>query len=198
MTYRPIRSGPPPASLDLNNLVATPYIMGPPGTRIAYLIEMHVAPATAWPGIERWRVSVASLHKRVLIVDDEQEVRQVLRRILEKEEIDVNLSASADEALERLHHESVDLVITDLNMPGKGGLELIKTLRGIFPDIKVIVLTACTEDDYRREAVSVGAVNYIVKPMRRHDIVRAVRKALGMGEGLGSEASTGHPAGGPV
>lgn len=142
--------------------------------------------------------TAASLHKKVLIVDDEQEVRQVLRRILEKEELDVDLSANADEALDRLHHGAVDLVVTDLNMPGKGGLELIRTLHGDYPDIKVIVLTACTEEDSRSEAVSVGAIDYIVKPMRRHDIVRAVRTALGMGEGRESGTPTGRPAGGPV
>lgn len=199
MTFRPNRRKGLAGHRLSNRLISTYCEERGSGTAIAFHTMERVADATARPGEERWRVTTAaSLHKKVLIVDDEQEVRQVLRRILEKEELDVDLSASADEALDRLHHGAVDLVVTDLNMPGKGGLELIRTLHGDYPDIKVIVLTACTEEDSRSEAVSVGAIDYIVKPMRRHDIVRAVRTALGMGEGRGHGAPTGQPAGGPV
>lgn len=144
-------------------------------------------------------MTAATLTKRVLIVEDELEVGQAVRRILEKERLDVELSASADEALDWIRHRSVDLVVTDINMPGKSGMELIRTLHGERPELKVIVLTACNEEDFRREAVASGAVEYIVKPMRRNDLVRAVRSALGMGdEGTGGSSGTGAPVGGHV
>jgi two-component system response regulator HydG len=114
----------------------------------------------------------------VLVVDDEAANRQALERILSREGHTVIHAADGREALVRMREEPPDLMLTDLKMPGMTGLELMKAARTIDPDLEVIVMTAFGTVETAVEAMKEGAWDFVTKPLRRSDIVRAARKAL--------------------
>ena len=114
----------------------------------------------------------------VLVVDDESANRQALERILAREGHTVIHAADGREALARMREEPPDLMMTDLKMPGMTGLELMKAARTLDPDLEVIVMTAFGTVETAVEAMKEGAWDFVTKPLRRSDIVRAARKAL--------------------
>ncbi len=114
----------------------------------------------------------------VLVVDDEEANRLALDRILAREGITVSHASDGREALDRIRAEPPDLMLTDLKMPGMTGLELMKAARTLDPDLEVIVMTAYGTVETAVEAMKEGAWDFVTKPLRRSDIVRAVRKAL--------------------
>ena len=114
----------------------------------------------------------------ILVVDDEQANRDALERILAREDFSVLHAEDGRRALERLRSEAPDLMLTDLKMPGMTGLELMKAARTLDPDLEVIVMTAYGTVETAVEAMKEGAWDFVTKPLRRSDIVRAVRKAL--------------------
>lgn len=114
----------------------------------------------------------------VLVVDDEEANRLTLERILVREGLNVRHAANGREALERAREEPVALMLTDLKMPGMDGLSLMKTARSLDPDLEVIVMTAYGTVETAVEAMKEGAYDFVTKPLRRADLVRAVRKAL--------------------
>lgn len=100
---------------------------------------------------------------RILIVDDENGPRQSLRMLL-KEEYDVLLATDVDDALKRLAEESVDIVITDIRMPRRTGLDLLQDVRKTRDDIEFIILTGYGELDTAMKAIEFGAFAYLEKP----------------------------------
>jgi len=114
----------------------------------------------------------------VLVVDDEEANRQALERILSRERYRVRHAATGREALASLRAERPDLMLTDLRMPGMSGLELLRAARTLEPDLEVIVMTAYGTVETAVEAMKEGAWDFVTKPLRRSDLVRAVRKAL--------------------
>ena len=114
----------------------------------------------------------------VLVVDDEEANRLTLERILVREGLNVVHAANGREALERAREQPVALMLTDLKMPGMDGLSLMKTARSLDPDLEVIVMTAYGTVETAVEAMKEGAYDFVTKPLRRADLVRAVRKAL--------------------
>lgn len=115
---------------------------------------------------------------RVLVVDDEAANRQVLQRILEREGLEVAHAADGQRALAHLRDTPPDLLLTDLKMPGMSGIELMRASKTLDPDLEVIVMTAYGTVETAVEAMKEGAWDFVTKPLRRADIVRAVRKAL--------------------
>ena len=114
----------------------------------------------------------------VLVVDDEEANRLTLERILVREGLNVRHAANGREALERAREEPIALMLTDLKMPGMDGLSLMKTARSLDPDLEVIVMTAYGTVEAAVEAMKEGAYDFVTKPLRRAELVRAVRKAL--------------------
>lgn len=111
---------------------------------------------------------------RVLIVDDDPIVRQVIRRSLLREGFDVLEVADADAAMATLAQGPIDVVVLDLHLPGTSGLELLPTLREHHPDVHVLMLTgAATEADRVRGLVS-GADDYMVKPFSHRELAARV------------------------
>ncbi len=115
---------------------------------------------------------------RVLVVDDEAANRKVLERILVREGLDVLHAADGREAVTVLRGSTPDLMLTDLKMPGMSGLELMRVARTLDPDLEVIVMTAFGTVETAVEAMKEGAWDFVTKPLRRAEIVKAVRKAL--------------------
>ena len=131
----------------------------------------------------------------LLIVDDHQEHRLALAKIFAKEGYPVTLAADGEEAIQLLLRGSFDLVITDLRMPKKDGLQLLKEIRQVSPRILVILITAYGGSESFMEAMRGGAFSYLDKPVKREDILRMVEKALrwrkAMDEAFGPEGCPG-------
>ncbi len=115
---------------------------------------------------------------RILVVDDHEVVRLGLRALLSNQPdfAVVDEAASADEALEKvsLHHPEV--VILDIRMPGKNGIEACREIKERFPDVHVLMLTSYAEDEMLFDAISAGAAGYVLKQGGGEELVRAVRR----------------------
>ncbi len=115
---------------------------------------------------------------RVLVVDDDTGVRDVCVRALRLQRYQVGSAENGRVALERLAENSYDLVLTDLQMPEMGGIKLLGELRKLHADTDVIVFTAYGTFESAREALRLGAVDYLTKPLELEDLERTVRRAL--------------------
>jgi two-component system response regulator AtoC len=116
--------------------------------------------------------------KRFLIVDDDSRMRRVLQILARKIGLDPIAAASADEALAAFRAERSDVVVTDLKMPGKGGIEFLRELREIDADVPVVVLTAHGTVATAVDAMKLGALDYLQKPFDVDALELVVRRAL--------------------
>ena len=115
---------------------------------------------------------------RILIVDDEEVLRDVLQVVLHREGFAVVTAASGEEALNRLDTEEVDLVILDIMLPGISGIDTLRAIRIANPHLPVIIVTAFSSIDGAIEAMKHGAFHYIPKPFKNEEVVLTVNKAL--------------------
>ncbi|BCR05347.1 acetoacetate metabolism regulatory protein AtoC [Desulfuromonas versatilis] len=116
--------------------------------------------------------------ERILIVDDEEGMRRLLARVLAKEGHDTLTVGSGEEALQQIGAEEFDLVITDIKMPGMGGLELLREIKSFDPGLPIIVITAYGTVESAVQALRAGAYDYITKPFETDEIKLTVAKAL--------------------
>src|SRR5690348_2644131 len=114
---------------------------------------------------------------KILVADDEQNLRRVLVAMLRRDGHEVVQAASGLEAIERL--ADVDVVITDLRMPGADGMEVLRTAARTFPQVPVIMITAYGSVGQAVEAIKAGAFDYIEKPFEQDSIRVIVDKAIG-------------------
>jgi two-component system response regulator PilR (NtrC family) len=115
---------------------------------------------------------------RILIVDDEEVLRDVLDAVLRREGFDIVSAASGEEALSKLDEEEIDLVILDVMLPGISGIDTLRAIRISNPSLPVIVITAFSSIDGAIEAMKQGAFHYIPKPFKNEEVVLTVNKAL--------------------
>ncbi|HEX7807726.1 MAG TPA: sigma-54 dependent transcriptional regulator [Thermoanaerobaculia bacterium] len=116
---------------------------------------------------------------RILIVDDEEVLRDVLEVVLRREGFDVITASSGEEALSILDStEEVDLTILDVMLPGISGIDTLRAMRIANPNLPVIVITASSSIDGAIEAMKQGAFHYIPKPFKNEEVVITVNKAL--------------------
>jgi two-component system response regulator AtoC len=115
--------------------------------------------------------------RRVLAVDDEENIRLVLRTLLKKHGYDVEVADSGEAALAALESFDPDVILTDVRMPRMGGLDLLATLKAKQHPATVIVMSAYGNVDMAIEAMKAGAYDYVSKPFKPDEIVLALRKA---------------------
>jgi DNA-binding NtrC family response regulator len=115
---------------------------------------------------------------RVLIVDDEEIVRRGFFRVLANDDHDVETACSGDEALREMETHPFDIVLLDLRMPGMDGMEVLKTIRNRWPDSEVIIVTGYPTIETAKEAIRVGANNYLTKPTDPEDVIRVTGEAM--------------------
>ena len=116
--------------------------------------------------------------KRILIVDDDQRTRRVLQILARKMDLSAETAAGADLGLACFRRERSDLVVTDLKMPEKDGLELLTELRAIDAEVPVIVLTAHGTVTTAVAAMKLGAVDFLQKPFDVDALELVIRRAL--------------------
>jgi excisionase family DNA binding protein len=116
---------------------------------------------------------------RVLVVDDEATIRDLLSKTLALAEYDVDLAPDGRAALDRLRMIPYDLLITDLKMPGVDGLTVIREARRLKADLPVIIITGFSNEASAIEAVNLGVSGYLTKPFRVPRVLAAAAKALG-------------------
>jgi DNA-binding NtrC family response regulator len=114
---------------------------------------------------------------KLLVVDDEDGARQSLRVIF-KDEYDVFMAGDGPTAIELAKQNDIDVVVTNICMPGMSGIELLERLKSLKPDIEVIIMTAFETTDTIRQALRLGACDYITKPFDFSTIRAAVSKAM--------------------
>ncbi len=115
---------------------------------------------------------------RILVVDDEQSMRQLLLIMLRKEGYEVAAAAEGDSAVKALQSDIYDLVITDIRMPKIDGIALLRTVKEVSPETVVVVITAFGSTETAVEAMKLGAYDYITKPFKNEEIKLVIRKAL--------------------
>ena len=118
----------------------------------------------------------------ILIVDDEENTRIGLSKLLIQEGFIVNCAASGHEALEYLQSANVNLVISDINMPEMGGLTFLRELSRNFPSINVIMITAYGGVESYLEAMNLGAFEYLHKPVRLRELRSVINKIFDEGK----------------
>ena len=106
----------------------------------------------------------------LLVVDDDEHIRELCRAVAEESGMRVLDVSTAEEALEMLELSSVDIVLTDLRLPGTSGLELLRRVAQVYPDIAVVMLTQYGTIDSAVEATRMGAVDYVTKPFRVEEL----------------------------
>jgi two-component system, NarL family, response regulator DevR len=122
---------------------------------------------------------------RILLVDDHEVVRLGLKALLGRHpRFDVvGEAGTADEALAKARVQKPDVVVMDIRLPGKSGIDATREITGALPDTKVIVLTSYADDDLLMDAVAAGASGYVLKQIGSDDLVKAL-ESVGRGEAL--------------
>jgi two-component system response regulator PilR (NtrC family) len=116
--------------------------------------------------------------EKILVVDDEPSLRDVLSIMLKRTGYEVTSAADGEEAVELLQREIFDLVITDLRMPKVGGIEVLKAVKSASPETVVLVITAFASADSAVEAMKQGAYDYLTKPFQVDEVQLIIRNAL--------------------
>jgi len=133
------------------------------------------APAAAAPP----RPAAGNSRPRVLVVDDEASIRDLLSKTLALAEYDVDVAPDGRSALERMRMYPYDLLIADLKMPGMDGLTVIREAKRYKGDLPVIIITGFSTESSAIEAVNLGVAGYLTKPFRVPQVLAAAAKALG-------------------
>ena len=117
---------------------------------------------------------------RILVVDDDEGVRENLAELFDTVGFEVRTAANATEALARLEESPVDVLLTDFRMPGPNGVELIETCRQSYPGLRAILMTAFGDSFTEIESVRRGAIGYVNKPFEADEIVDLVERILSL------------------
>ena len=114
----------------------------------------------------------------ILVVDDEEQIRRLLNRILSGVDYTCTLAADVSEARECLDRQSFDLVLCDVNMPGESGIDLARHIASDYADTAVIILTAMDDPKTVDAAIAAGTYGYIIKPFNPSELIINIRNAL--------------------
>jgi DNA-binding NtrC family response regulator len=116
--------------------------------------------------------------ERILVVDDELFVRELLLEFLSTQGYEVSLADSGEKAVELMQTQPADVVLVDLKMPGIDGIETLKQIKKIAPDVLAIIMTGYPTIESSIEALRRGAYDYVIKPFKLNDLKSSIEKAL--------------------
>ncbi len=115
---------------------------------------------------------------KLLIVDDEIEICEFLKAFFEDRDFNVAVAHNGAKALEQLASFQPEVVLLDIQMPGMDGLQVLKKIKGLYPQVKVIMVTAVETQEKIEEAMRLGADNYITKPLSLEYLEKDVRDKI--------------------
>ena len=139
----------------------------------------RTARAAAAPAAQAARPAAAAARPRVLVVDDEASIRDLLAKTLALAEYEVDVAPDGRSALDRMRMYPYDLLIADLKMPGMDGLSVIREAKRYKTDLPVIVITGFSTESSAIEAINLGVSGYLTKPFRVPEVLKQAEKALG-------------------
>lgn len=116
--------------------------------------------------------------KKVLVVDDEQDVRDILDSVLKKLDYIPFVAESGDEALDILKNNKIDVILSDLYMPGMDGIELLKRVRTLRKNIVFLIITAHPTIETAVDAIKKGAYDYLTKPFHIEEVRVKINRAI--------------------
>jgi len=137
------------------------------------------AARAAAPAAPAARPAATSARPRVLVVDDEASIRDLLAKTLALAEYEVDVAPDGRSALDRMRMYPYDLLIADLKMPGMDGLSVIREAKRYKTDLPVIVITGFSTESSAIEAINLGVSGYLTKPFRVPEVLKQAEKALG-------------------
>jgi len=114
---------------------------------------------------------------RVLLVDDEEQFVEILADRLRSRGFEVRTALTGEDALVKLNQEEADVVVLDIFMPGKGGIETLREIKQLSPLTEVMMLTGHATMDSAIKGLKFGAYDYLMKPTETEDLVAKIRKA---------------------
>ena len=115
---------------------------------------------------------------RIMIIEDDEEMRSLLKDFFEGEGFETDSVSNGADALRKLSKDHFDLVITDIRMPGLTGLDILPRMRRLKPETPIIVMTAYGSDDVRRRSLERGATAYLEKPIRLDKLGTLIREEV--------------------
>jgi DNA-binding NtrC family response regulator len=115
---------------------------------------------------------------RILIVDDDDVVRQSYLRSLESTSCQVAAASDGEEALQTMEQNPFDVVLLDMRMPGQDGLSVLRTIKQKWPESEVVIITGYPTVDSAKEAVRLGAYDYVAKPVGPQDVINVADGAM--------------------
>lgn len=118
------------------------------------------------------------INKPILIVDDEAIVRESIRDWLKDAGYEVDMAESGEEALTMMETRDFSIVVLDVRLPGKTGIQILRELKTLKPQIKSIVITAYPSAELAVEAMKLGAVDYLIKPVAPDQLETLIRETL--------------------
>lgn len=121
---------------------------------------------------------MSPLHGRVLLVDDDASIRQVLHTTLSALGFEIEEASGGEQAVSFVRTEHYDAVLLDINMPGMGGIDACRTLRRLAPALPILILTVRDSADDKIDALEAGADDYVIKPFHIGELTARVRSAV--------------------
>ena len=115
---------------------------------------------------------------QILVVDDEEPIRNALKKFLAQQQFEVYAAGSGDEALQQLRRHRVSLMLCDIRMPGTSGVDLVPQALEVEPELAILMLTAVNDATSAALCMQRGAMDYLTKPIELADLGRAVQRAL--------------------
>lgn len=117
-------------------------------------------------------------NNRILVVDDDETVRRSYLRSLQSVSCDVESASNGEEALQTMEQNPFDVVLLDMRMPGLDGLTVLRTIKQKWPDSEVVIITGYPTVDSAKEAVRLGAYDYVSKPVGPQDVINVADGAI--------------------
>ena len=117
--------------------------------------------------------------EKILIIEDEEAVRELLKHKISNEGYHCEVASDAKEALNKLLNNTIELVIMDIKMPGKSGMDFLPEIRERFPDVLVIMITVISDIHTAIECIRLGAFDYLTKPFILDEVVLSVKRGMG-------------------
>ncbi len=130
-------------------------------------------------GVENSTTASEQTNGRILVVDDEEQLRHLFRTVLTMAGYTVFEANDGNRAMDFVQREALDLIITDLVMPERDGIEIIRGIHSSYPNLKIIAISGAFDGNFLKVAKAMGAYAVLLKPISIDNLLTAVRRALG-------------------